>query len=112
MGSGAGGYVRITLQTLLSEYDERASRLHRISELSFAGAPIPSVAPPKDIDKVDPGPPAGPQPAGKLGLGGVRPAEVERFRLFARMEDKSARPIPTSRTGWRTRSTPRSRWRR
>jgi hypothetical protein len=89
MGSGAGGYVRITLQTLLSEYDERASRLHRVSELSFAGAPIPAVAPPKDIDKVDPGPPAGPQPAGKLGLGGVRPAEVERFRLFARMEDSS-----------------------
>jgi hypothetical protein len=89
MGSGAGGYVRITLQTLLSEYDERAGRLHRISELSFAGAPIPEVRPPKDIEKIEPGPPAGPNPAGKLGLGGVRPGEVEQFRLFARMEDSS-----------------------
>jgi hypothetical protein len=89
MGSGAGGYVRITLQTLFSEYDLKARRLHRISELSFAGAPIPTVGPPPDIDKIHPGPPPGPQPAGKLGLGGVRPGEVEHFRLFARMDDGS-----------------------
>lgn len=87
MGSGAGGYVRITLQTLLSEYDEEARRLHRISELSFSGAPIPTVGPPKDIDQIHEGPPAGPELAGKLGLGGVRPADVVRFRLFARMPD-------------------------
>ena len=89
MGSGAGGYVRITLQTLLSFYDESAERLHRISQLAFTGAPIPTPAAPKDIDKIDPGPPAGPQPAGKLGLGGVRPGDVDQFRLFARMDDDS-----------------------
>lgn len=89
MGSGAGGYVRITLQTLLSDYDDQANRLHRISELSFTGAPIPEVLPPDGIDKIDPGPPPGAVPAGKLGLGGVRPSEVEQFRLFARMSDGS-----------------------
>lgn len=89
MGSGAGGYVRVNLQTLLSSYDAKSRRLHRISELSFAGAPIPAVGTPKGIDAADPGPPAGSQPAGKLGLGGVRPDEVERFRLFARLEDDS-----------------------
>jgi hypothetical protein len=87
MGSGAGGYVRIGLQTLLSDYDAKARSLHRISELSFTGAPIPTAVPPKDIGTVDPGPPAGPQPAGKLGLGGVRPGEVQQFRLFACMND-------------------------
>jgi hypothetical protein len=89
MGSAAGGYVRITLQTLLSDYDEKTGRLHRISELSFATAPIPEGVPPEGIDKADPGLPPGPLPAGKLGLGGVRPREVEQFRLFARMTDGS-----------------------
>jgi hypothetical protein len=87
MGSGAGGYVRITLQTLLSEYDENARHLHRISELSFSGAPVPDVNPPKDLDKIDSGPSPGAQAAGKLGLGGVRPGEVKQFRLFAGLED-------------------------
>ena len=59
MGSGAGGYVRITLQTLLSFYDEKAKRLHRISRLAFTGAPIPTLTPPKDIDTAPPGLPAG-----------------------------------------------------
>jgi len=89
MGSGAGGYVKITLQTLLSKCEPDRRRLHRISELSFTGAPIPTVEPPKDIEDAHPGPPAGPQPAGKLGLGGVRPADVARFHLFARMDDTS-----------------------
>ena len=89
MGSGAGGYVRITLQTLLSFYDESTKRLRRVSELAFTGAPIPTLGPPENIDKVHEGPPAGPQPAGKLGLGGVLPEEVEQFRLFARMNDGS-----------------------
>src|SRR5436189_102875 len=31
----------------------------------------------------------GAQPAGKLGLGGVRQSEIQQFRLFARMEDGS-----------------------
>jgi len=87
MGSGAGGYVRITLQTLLSFYDEKAKRLHRISRLAFTCAPIPTLTPPKDIDTAPPGLPAGPDPVGKLGLGGVRPSEVEQFRLFAQMHD-------------------------
>jgi hypothetical protein len=89
MGSGAGGYVRITLQTLLSEDDSTAHRLHRVSELSFSGAPIPTVGPPKDLDKIDQGPPPGPLVAAKLGLGSVRPAEVQAFRLFARLDDGS-----------------------
>lgn len=90
MGSGAGGYVNITLQTLLSEYDHKTRRLHRVSELSFIGAPIPSAGPPKDIGAVAAGPRAGSgRPAGKLGLGGVRPGEVEDFRLFAQMPDGS-----------------------
>jgi hypothetical protein len=89
MGSGAGGYVRITLQTLLSEYDTKARTLHRISELSFAGAPIPTAAPPKNLAAIAQGPSAGPVAAGKLGLGGVRPAEVQAFRLFAHLDDDS-----------------------
>ena len=87
MGSGAGGYVRITLQTLSSSYDEKAGRLHRISELAFTGAPIPTPGPPEDIQKLHPGPPAGPHPAGKMGLGGVRPSDIVQFHLFARMPD-------------------------
>ena len=41
MGGGAGGYVTITLQTLLSKFGEPAGHLHRVSELSFKSAPIP-----------------------------------------------------------------------
>lgn len=89
MGSGAGGYVSITLQTLASDYDEKTRRLHRVSELSFTGAPIPTAVPPDGLDTVHPGLRAGPRMAGKLGLGGVRPAEVEQFRLFARLPDKT-----------------------
>jgi hypothetical protein len=89
MGSGAGGYVRITLQTLLSYYDPKARSLHRISELAFTGAPVPDYAPPQDLDQIDPGPPPSTPPVGKLGLGGVRPSEVERFRLFGRLDDGS-----------------------
>ena len=85
MGSGAGGYVSITLQTLRSDYDEKKRRLHRVSQLSFVGAPIPTLAPPKGIDTAEPGPSPGTPLAGKLGLGGVRPGDVEHFRLFARL---------------------------
>jgi hypothetical protein len=88
MGSGAGGYVRITLQTLLSDYNAETGRLHRISELSFVGAPVPEAGPPDGIATQDPGPPpSGSMPVGKLGLGGVRQADVEEFRLFARLSD-------------------------
>jgi hypothetical protein len=89
MGSGAGGYVRITLQTLLSDYDMKARTLHRISELSFTGAPIPTLAPPKSLKDLPKGLTAGPVAAGKLGLGGVRPSEVQEFRLFAHLDDGS-----------------------
>jgi hypothetical protein len=87
MGSGAGGYVRINLKTLLSSYDARSRRLHRISELSFSGAEAPAAIAPPGFDAVPPAPPPGPRPAGKLGLGGVRRGDIEHFRLFARMED-------------------------
>ena len=91
MGSGAGGYVRLTLQTLLSEYNSATGLLHRISELSYTGAPIPTVEPPKDLDKAErKGLRAGAYPAGKMGLGGLRPSEIDKFRLFARMEDGAA----------------------
>src|SRR5262249_60369117 len=41
MGAGAGGYVKITLQTLLSNFNDPKDHLHRISELSFTSAPVP-----------------------------------------------------------------------
>jgi hypothetical protein len=91
MGAGAGGYVKITLQTLLSSV-EATGHLHRISELSFAGAPVPDDAghqPPRDVERIDPGPPPAAVPAGKLGLGGVKPRDVTRFNLFARLDDGS-----------------------
>ena len=40
MGAGAGGYVQITLHTLESKYDPDTEQLHRVSELSFIGAPF------------------------------------------------------------------------
>ena len=92
MGAGAGGYVTITLQTLLSKYGEPAGHLHRVSELSFRGAPVPddpAHEPPRDIAKADPGPPPAWPPAGKLGLGGVKPRDVATFNLFARLDDGS-----------------------
>jgi hypothetical protein len=90
MGAGEGGYVRITLQTRLSDYSEKADRLHRISELRFATAPTPDDADHADIPNIgttDPGPPPGTPPAGKLGLGGVKPRDVLAFNLFARLDD-------------------------
>lgn len=92
MGAGTGGYVRITLQTLFSGYDPGTEQIHRTSELLFNGAPIPDDPehqPPPDIDKVHPGPPPGPVPAGKLGLGGVKARDVVKFNLFARLDDGS-----------------------
>lgn len=92
MGAGTGGYVRITLQTLLSEYDPRTEQIHRASEMLFTGAPIPDDPqhqPPKDLGEIPPGPPPGPVPAGKLGLGGVRARDVVKFNLFARLDDGS-----------------------
>lgn len=90
MGAGTGGYVTITLRTRLSTYDPAADELHRVSELSFTGAPIPDDPAHeelKNLDQIPHGPPPGTPPAGKLGLGGVRPHDVKSFRLFARMND-------------------------
>ena len=39
MGSGAGGYVRITLTTLRRDYNEKTERLRRGRELALTGAP-------------------------------------------------------------------------
>lgn len=92
MGAGAGGYLTITLRTRLSEYDPQTDELHRISELSFMGAPVPDDSahrPPTDLKKIPPGPPPGSPPAAKLGLGGVRPRDVQEFNLYARMDDDS-----------------------
>lgn len=90
MGAGAGGYVRIRLQTLESYYDQKTDRLHRVSELHFSGAPVPDNAQhqkPPDIDTANPGPPPGTPPAAKLGLGGIKSRDVLEFKLFARMDD-------------------------
>ena len=104
MGAGEGGYVRITLQTRRSEHragdsagnskekggEAKVERLHRISELRFATAATPDDADHADIPDIgtiDPGPPPGTPPAGKLGLGGLRPRDVLEFKLFARLDD-------------------------
>src|SRR6185503_8853722 len=92
MGGGAGGYVTITLQTLLSKFGEPAGHLHRVSELSFKSAPIPDDPThelPRDIARADPGPPPAWPAAGKVGLGGVKPRDVAAFNLFARLDDGS-----------------------
>ena len=89
MGSGAGGYVRITLTTLRSDYNEKTERLRRVSELAFTGAPIPPRIAPPNFDELPEGPPLSAVPAGKVGLGGVRVGDVEGFRLFARTHDDS-----------------------
>lgn len=90
MGAGAGGYIQIKLLTLDSYYDAKTERLHRVSELHFSGAPIPDDSQhqkPPDLATAIPGPPPGTPPAGKLGLGGVKPRDVLEFKLFARMDD-------------------------
>jgi hypothetical protein len=92
MGAGEGGYVRITLQTRVNDYAREGDRLRRVSELRFGSAPVPvdpDHAPIPDLDKIPPGPPPGTPPAGKLGLGGVRPGDVLAFDLFARLDDES-----------------------
>ena len=93
MGAGAaGGYVTIVLRTQLNRYEPKTDQLRRISELIFAGASVPddpAHQPPPDIDKIDPGPAPGSPPAGKLGLGGLRPGDDVAFKLFARMDDGS-----------------------
>ena len=97
MGSGAGGYVQITLQTLESYYDPKTEQLHRVSELSFAGAPVPvgreqpaSLKTARAQRTVQPGPPPGTPPAAKLGLGGVKLDDVLDFTLSASLNDGSA----------------------
>jgi hypothetical protein len=90
MGAGAGGYVRIKLQTLESSYDPKTDRLHRVSELLFSGAPVPDDPEhqkPPDLGTAPPGPPPGTPPAAKLGLGGVKPKDILDFKLFARLDD-------------------------
>ena len=95
MGIGAGGYVKITLQTLLSSYDESTDQLHRISELLFTSALTPDDPqhrPPPDIYTANPGPPPAPLPVGELGLGGIRSGDVVKFNLFARARIGGPRP--------------------
>jgi hypothetical protein len=90
MGAGAGGYVQITLQTLQSEYDLKTHQLHRVSELSFAGAPVPidrKVS--SALKRADVALAPDTVPAGKLGLGSVRPRDVLTFNLYALMDDGS-----------------------
>ena len=86
MGGGTGGYVQITLRTLLSDYKD--GKLHRISELSFQSAMVPAdrkASPALKRANVALAPDT--IPAGKLGLGGVRPRDVLTFNLYALMDD-------------------------
>ena len=64
MGAGAGGYVTITLQTLLSKFGEPGGHLHRVSELSFKGAPIPD-DPAHELPRDLAGPIPGRRPPGR-----------------------------------------------
>jgi len=96
MGAGAGGYIQITLQTLESYYDAKTDQLHRVSELSFSGAPVPvgrdqpaSLKTARGRKTAQPGPPPGTPPAGKLGLGGVKPDDILDFTLWASLNDGS-----------------------
>jgi hypothetical protein len=99
MGAGTGGYVQITLQTLLSYYEQKTGQLHRISELSFTSAPVPGSEhdPPNPAGKVDPSLKPGDPPAAKLGLGGVDPDDVITFNLFARLDDGSLADMGVAR---------------
>ncbi len=87
MGGGVGGYVTITLQTLLSE-SPTSGRVHRVSELLFKGAPTPDDRRvPRDLTPATPPLVPGTPPVGKLGLGGLAPGDVVDFHLYARMDD-------------------------
>ena len=111
MGSGAGGYVTIHLKTDLSHYTEESNILQRVSELSFEPALSPATrVVPKGLGIAPlPQPSSGggvvtagltsaplpqrgrakwkPTPAGKVGLGGIKPKDVVEFNLFALMND-------------------------
>lgn len=83
MGAGAGGYVTIRLQTDWSQYDFRKDELSRTSELLFEAAEAPDRARPKLPADAGPPPPKPPKlPAGKVGLGGLRPKDVRSFNLY------------------------------
>lgn len=97
MGAGAGGYIQITLQTLESYYNQETDQLHRISELSFTGTSVPtgrgepsSLKAARARKTTHPAPPPGAPPAGKLGLGGVKPDDVLDFTLWASQNDGSS----------------------
>jgi hypothetical protein len=97
MGSDTGGYVRLRLETQLSEYDGQKNVLHRISELGFERAPTPAERQAPTLARIKPSLPKGPgqlpppktppTPAGKVGLGGLKPEQVLAFDLWARMDD-------------------------
>jgi|RhiMetdeSRZDD1v2_1073273.scaffolds.fasta_scaffold32725_7 hypothetical protein len=97
MGSDTGGYVRLRLETQVSEYDATKNVLHRVSELGFERAPSPDDRQPPILTKARrplptgpgllPGPKTPPIHAGKVGLGGLQPSEVISFDLWARMDD-------------------------
>lgn len=83
MGAGAGGYITIRLQTDWSQYDDKKNELYRTSELLFDAAETPSRIRPTLPKDPGPAPPKPPKlPAGKVGLGGVRPKDVLSFNLY------------------------------
>ena len=97
MGSDTGGYVRLRLETQLSQYDSAKNVLHRVSELGFERAPSPTDREAPTLTKLPrplpsgpgplPGPKTPPIAAGKVGLGGLQPEDVVAFDLWARMDD-------------------------
>lgn len=99
MGAGAGGYVQIQLQTLLSEYDPNSKILHRTSRLIFTGAPVPGFEHDRPVLPAAVPPMPGKPPAAKAGLGGLKVADVTAFTLYAQLDDGSfldmqAKPDP------------------
>lgn len=97
MGSDTGGYVRLRLETQVSQYDDSKGLLRRVSELGFERAlsPVSRVIPALKKDKPQlprglgalPGPKTPPTPAGKVALGGLNKNDVTSFDLWARMDD-------------------------
>lgn len=97
MGSDTGGYVRLRLETQVSQYDAAKGVLRRVSELGFERAPSPAgrAAPALTREKPRlprgpgalPGPRIPPTPAGKVALGGLSKTDVVAFDLWARMDD-------------------------
>jgi hypothetical protein len=86
MGSGAGGYLTVQLQTYSNGYSggPKTFTLSRKSRLLFTPAEAPTGnSRPLPTIPGSSGPPPGSPPAGKVALGGLTQGEVPQFNLYA-----------------------------